>query len=272
MSVTRVCPGLVLWTLAALPLIPLHAQEDTFEWSDRMSSDQILEVRGIVGEIRASLASGDEAAVVARKRGDPGDFEEVAVEMARAGDRIVICAVYGSWKHGQGRCHPDFRDRGRDDHTHRDSNVDVEVDYEVRLPAGVQLEGAMVSGDVRGKGLRSDLSLHTVEGRISVVTTGRVHANTVSGDIEIEMGDLVGGDLDFNTVSGDIVLWLPRDFSADVEFSSLSGDFETDFDMSIRSKRSGWVGSRLEGTIGAGGRELSLRTVSGDVDLRRLRR
>ena len=272
MSLKRVGLWMVICTVVAGPVVSLHAQEDTFEWKGRMSAAQTLEVRGIVGEIRTSLASGQEAEVIARKRGDAGDFQEVAVEMATAGDRIVICAVYGSWKHGQGRCHPDFDDRGRDEDRHRGNNIDVEVEYEVRLPAGVEFEGAMVSGDIRGEGLRSNVSMHTVEGRIYVATTGRAWANTVSGDIEIEMGDFSGGDLDFNTVSGDITLWLPQDFSADVDFSSLSGDFETDFEMTLRSKRSGWVGSRVRGTIGGGGRDLSLHTVSGDVELRRMRR
>ena len=92
----------------------------------------------------------------------------------------------------------------------------------------------------------------------------------MAGDIEIEMGDFSGGDLDFNTVSGDITLWLPADFSADVDFSSLSGDFDTDFDMDVTSKdERRWIGSRIEGSIGGGGRDLKINTVSGDVELRR---
>ncbi len=58
---------------------------------------------------------------------------------------------------------------------------------------------------------------------------------------------------------------------ADVDFNSLSGDFDTDFDISVRSRRSRWIGSRVRGTIGDGGRELSFNTVSGDVQLRRAR-
>jgi len=259
--------------LAGVLLIPsgsILAQSNTFEWGENMSSGQTLEVKGIVGEIRATLASGNQAQVIARKRGTSGDFDEVAVEVARDGDRIIICAVYGSWKHGQDQCHPDHPE-DRDWDRHRNQSIDVEVDYEVRVPAGVDFDGAMVSGDIDADGLRSDVSVNTVEGRINVVTTGRAWANSVSGDIEIQMGDFSGGDLDFSTVSGDITLWLPSDFGADVEFNSLSGDFDSDFDINIRRQRSRWVGSSIEGTIGGGGRELSLRTVSGDVELRRQR-
>lgn len=270
MSLQRIGLGLGLLAFLSIPVAPIQAQSRAFEWSGRMGSGQTLEVKGIVGDIRATLASGNQAEVVAFKRGDEDDFHQVAIEMAEAGDRIIICAVYGDWNHGQDRCNPD-RERSRDDNegSHRNIDMDVEVDYEVRLPAGVEFEGVVVSGDIEADDLRSDVSVNTVNGTISVVTTGRARANSVSGDIEIEMGDFSGGDLDFHTVSGDITLWLPSDFSADVDFNSLSGDFETDFDMNIRGKRHRWVGSQIEGTIGGGGRELSFNTVSGDVELRR---
>jgi len=272
MTIMRIFLGLGLLIVSAVPAGPLHAQSDTFEWTGRISSGQTLEVRGIVGDIHATLASGDRVEVVARKRGNENDFHQVAIEMAEEGDRIVICAIYGSWNHGEGRCHPDHDGRNDDDEgRHRNVDMDVEVDYEVRLPAGVEFEGMVVSGDIEAEGLRSDVSVNTVDGKISVVTTGRAWANTVSGDIEIEMGDFSGGDLDFHTVSGDITLWLPSDFSADVEFSSLSGDFDTDFDMDIRSKKDRWIGSHIRGTIGGGGRDLSINTVSGDVELLRSR-
>lgn len=249
---------------------PLGAQEETFTWGGRMTSNQTLEVRGIVGSITATLGAGDRAEVIARKRGDHEDFREVAVEMARDGNLIVICAVYGSWNHGEDRCHPDHRGRDDDDEGHRNVNLDVEVDYEVRLPAGVKLEGMLVSGEIEAEGLRSDVSVHTVEGRISVVTTGRAWANSVSGDMEIEMGDLRGGELEFHTVSGDITLWVPPDFSAHVDFSSLSGNFDTDLQMELRGKRTRrFIGSRVEGRFGTGGPEITLSTVSGDVEIRR---
>jgi hypothetical protein len=262
-----------LWAASALTAGPILGQSDTFEWSGTMSSGQTLEVKGIVGNIRAVLATGNRAEVFARKRGDSEDFTEVAVEVAEAGNLIVVCAVYGSWNHGQGRCHPDYRDdRSEDRNRRRNVDIDVEVEYEVRVPAGVDFEGTLVSGGIEAQGLESDVRVNTVEGTISVVTTGRAWANSVSGDIEIEMGDFSGGDLDFHTVSGDITLWLPSDFSADVDFSSLSGDFESDFDLLMRGSRTRqWVGSKIQGTIGGGGRDLSINTISGNVELRRRR-
>jgi hypothetical protein len=274
MSLIRGGFGIGLLILLAAQPSSIQAQNEPFEWSSRMGSGQTLEVKGIVGNIRATLASGSEARVIARKRGDKEDFQQVAVEMAEDGDRIIICAVYGSWNHGENRCHPDHRNtEDPEDRRNRNVDMDVSVDYEVQVPSGVEFDAAMVSGDVEAEGLRSDVSVSTVDGTISVITTGRAWANSVSGDIEIRMGDFSGGDLDFKTVSGDITLWLPSDFTADLEFSSLSGDFDSDFDMEVRDlRRRMWVGSKIEGKIGGGGRDLSFNTISGDVRLRRVSR
>jgi hypothetical protein len=254
----------------ALPQGPARAQDDTFRWSNAMEPGQALEVKGISGEIRAETAADGRAEVVARKKGDRDDFREVAVEVEETPDGFVVCAVYGSWNHGKGRCHPDRRDRGGDGR-HRNESIDVSVEYVVRVPAGVDLQGGMVSGWIRAEGLESDVSANTVSGDIRLTTTGTARANTVSGDIEVEMGQAEWPEMDFNTVSGEITLWLPVDFSADVEFNSVSGDFDTDFEITVERQRSRWVGHNLEGTIGNGGRELSLNTVSGDVSLRRSR-
>jgi hypothetical protein len=272
MSSYRAGLGIGVLLSLAIQAGPVQGQESSFSWNERMTQGQVLEVKGIVGDINVAFTSGAEAEVVAVKRGEENDFHQVAIEVAEAGDRIIICAVYGSWNHGEGRCHPDHKNEGDDDEgRNRDVDMDVKVDYEVRLPAGIEFKGVVVSGDVHGEGLRSDVSLTTVDGDVFVSTSERAWANTVSGDMEIEMGEFGGEDLDFNSVSGDITLWVPANFSADVDFNSLSGDFETDLEMSVTREKSKWIGSSIEGTIGGGGRDLSFSTVSGDVSLLRRR-
>lgn len=262
--------GLGLMASCIIQPVGLRAQEDSFQWAGGMSQGQTLEVKGISGSIRARLARGDRAEVVAHKRGNSQDFGEVAVEMEETPDGVVVCAVYGSWNHNKGHCaggsqsDPDWN-------RHRNVSIDVEVDYEVRVPAGVALQGSTVSGEVRAEGLRSDVEASSVDGSVKISTTGRARGNTVSGNLEIEMGDAGAGDMAFSTVSGDITLWLPADFGATLEFQSLSGAFHTDFDLALLRQRSRWIGSSIEGTIGGGGRRLSLETVSGDVEVRRRR-
>ncbi len=85
------------------------------------------------------------------------------------------------------------------------------------------------------------------------------------------MGSAQWEELSFKTVTGDITLRLPSGIDADVEFESLTGDIDSDFDMRVDRERRRFLGAHVRGTIGSGGRSLSLKTVSGDVRLLRAR-
>jgi hypothetical protein len=73
-------------------------------------------------------------------------------------------------------------------------------------------------------------------------------------------------------VSGSITLELPEALNTDVSVSTLSGDLESDWPITTRgsSDRHRWSPRRIRGTIGSGGRQLSLATVSGQIELRKI--
>jgi hypothetical protein len=245
-----------------------HVQEEPFRWSGALASGQVLEVKGILGTITAEPAPGGTAEVVAEKVGRATDFAAVEIRVVEESDGVTICAVYHPEDYDSDDC--DLDGRRRDGADNRNTRVDV--DFTVRVPAGVELIAGVVSGDVQANGLRSDVSAHSVSGDVAVSTTGVVEAGTVSGSIDVEMGSLDWTRLSFNTVSGDVTLRVPEGLEAEVEFESLSGRLDTDFDLRVENRRDGrFVGSRVEGTIGAGGRELTFHTVSGDVRLLRAR-
>jgi hypothetical protein len=248
----------------------LGAQESTFEWRQSMRPGQVLSVEGIVGEIRAEVAPGGTALVMAEKEGRTADFGEVEIRVVEERDGYRICAVYHPHAARGGGCDNDHDWDGGGDRRH---SVDVDVHYLVRVPAGVTFQGSMVSGDISAQGLDSDVRANTVDGDVHVSTTGTAWGNTVSGSIEIEMGATDWRELEFRTVSGDITLWLPEDIDVDVDFESLSGDLDSDFEITQTGRRSRrWIGANVEGYIGARGeRSLSFNTVSGDVRLRRAR-
>ncbi|MDH5589373.1 MAG: DUF4097 domain-containing protein [Gemmatimonadota bacterium] len=254
--------------------VAAQERDDDFRWSAPMEAGRLLEVQGITGNIRAEAASGRTAEVMAVKTGRGGDFHEVEVRVVETRDGYRICAVYHPHRNDDGDCdsewHDDDRGWGRDrDADHRRS-VDVEVDYVVKLPAGVDFEGTMVSGDIHIEDVRSEVEATTVSGDVYITTSEVARATTVSGSVEVAMGSTDWNDLDFQTVNGDITLWLPRNIDARVAFSSLSGDIDSDFDLGDQGRnRRQWVGRTVRGVIGEGGsRRLSLKTVSGDVRLK----
>lgn len=259
----------MLALLAAGASAGIEAQEGSFEWQSAMSAGQILEVKGIVGDIRAEYTSGSTAEVVAQKEGRRGDFDEVEIRVVEEGDGYTVCAIYHAHSARSEGC-----DNNHDGHDRGDSHsIDVEVNYTVRVPAGVEFVAGIVSGDIKAEGLRSEVHAGTVDGDIYVSTTDKATANTVSGSIEVQMGSTDWDELNFNTVSGDITIWLPAGIDTDVDFESLSGDIDSDFDITMTGRRSRrWIGAEVEGYIGSRGvRELTFNTVSGDVTLRQSR-
>lgn len=247
----------------------VEAQDRSFEWQSEMRRGQVLEVKGIVGDIRAEYTSGDRAEVIAEKDGRARDFDEVEIRVVEERDGYTICAVYHAHSARGDGCDNNHDGHGRENR----HSIDVEVNYVVRVPAGVEFVAGIVSGDIIAEGLRSEVRAGTVDGDIYVSTSETATGNTVSGSIEVEMAATDWEELDFNTVSGDITIWLPAGIDTDVDFESLSGDIDSDFDITLTGRRSRrWIGAEVEGYIGSRGvRELSFNTVSGDVTLRRAR-
>lgn len=261
----RTVLALLAPAMLALAISPASAQDDDFDWSGRLAPGKTLEIRGLVGDIRAELAPGGEAVVTAEKSGRESDFDDVEIRMVESPQGVTVCVFYGWWREGRHACddrqHHDDR-RGRND-------VRVTVDFRVQVPAGVELVARTMSGTIQATGLRSPVKASAVDGDVSVSTTEVAEGSTVSGDLDIEMESLDWDDLDFSTVSGDITLTLPPDLDTRVDFKSLSGELDSDFEIDLRSpKKAKLVGTEIRGTIGRGGRRLSAKTVSGDLLLR----
>jgi DUF4097 and DUF4098 domain-containing protein YvlB len=76
------------------------------------------------------------------------------------------------------------------------------------------------------------------------------------------------GTLQISTVNGGITLSLPGDLNTEVKITTVNGDIQSEFPVTM----TGLISRRkLEGTIGAGGRVLSLNTVNGSVALKTAR-
>lgn len=249
----------------------LTAQDDRFEWRGRVERGDVIEVKGVSGDIRAVRARGNEVEVVATMYGRSRDFAEIDFAVVEDDEGVTICAMYPPRRRSRrGRRNERYECEPGPWHNLNIDDTEVEVDFEVRVPSGVRFAGRTISGDVEAEELDAHVLARSVSGSIYVSTTDLVDASTVSGSIHAAMGRADWrGELEFHTVSGNIVLSFPGDLDAEVEFESLSGDMESDFPITMRSRRNRWIGGHIRGTIGDGGRHLSLKTVSGDVTLRR---
>lgn len=244
--------------LAVAAVLPwtAFAQAD-FNWSGTLNPGQTLEIKGVNGSIRAEFAAGNMIEVSARKTANRSDPASVRIEVVPSANGITICSVYPS-DGGQAN----YCEGGRGGRSDNRDN-DVSVDYTVKLPAGVRFAPKTVNGSVTALGLRSDVNGTSVNGNVKIRTTGLASAKSVNGSIEAAMGVASwSGSLDFKTVNGSIDLTLPPGASADVHATTMSGNFRSDFPVTMNGRLEE---RKVEGRIGAGGRELNLTTVNGAI-------
>src|SRR5438132_2052705 len=252
---------LIVSALAAGAIATASAQD--FNWHGRLAAGKRLEVKGVNGDVRAVLASGAEAVVNARKHARRSDPEDVKIEVVESEEGITICAVYPTPPRAR---HENVCEPG-DHWSSSTENNDVTVDFEVQVPAGIEFNGQTVNGQMSAEGLKGDVRASSVNGSVRVSTTGLAEASTVNGSVTAEMGRADWtNDLEFSTVNGGITLILPGKLDTDVRATTVNGDIETDWPLMITGRFSN---RRIRGTIGAGGRALSLSTVNGEIRLKK---
>jgi hypothetical protein len=242
---------------------PMAVQGADFEWTGRLAAGKAIEIKGVNGDVRAETTGGSEVEVRATKReGRRGDADAVTFAIVEHADGVTICAMYpDEWGEEPNECGP-----GRRGHMSTHDN-DTQVDFVVRVPAGVDFVGRTVNGDVETESLGGNVYARTVNGGIDVAAAGYVEASTVNGSIRASMGrGDWDGDLEFHTVNGSITLELPDGLGAEVRAKTVNGALETDFPLTVQGR---WGPRSLTGTIGDGGRRLDLETVNGSIRLRR---
>lgn len=228
-----------------------------FHWHGKLSSDQLLTIKNINGDIDASAADTDEAQVDATKSGPNAD--QIRIEVVPGSDGVAICAVYPGMSGNCSSGSRGYSNSGRNN---------GKVHFTVRVPKNVRFAADNVNGNVNADGMGREVRANSVNGNVDVSTTSWAEAKTVNGHIKAAMGDAGwNGTLQVESVNGSIELDMPSDFSAEVNFSSVNGHIDSDFPLNVNNS---WpVGHKANGTIGKGGRELAIKTVNGNVELRK---
>lgn len=96
-----------------------------------------------------------------------------------------------------------------------------------------------------------------------------VKANTISGDYEFEY---YGAAMNLETISGEIDVTVPSNEGLDFSAETISGEVFSDLDIKFPYGKDGLrqiVGQNFRGRISDGGPELSFKTISGNIYLRK---
>jgi hypothetical protein len=244
-----------------------RSSDTPFTWSGTVREGRWVYVRNLNGPVRVEQGTGDKVEVRAEKRwrrGDPEDVKITVRQVGAGGGDVIVCALWND----RSTCDEDGYHSHSDGWWRNNDHNDVQVEFVVRLPAGVKIDASTVNGRVEIDGATSNVVAHTVNGSIDARSTGgSVTAHTTNGDVMVSSARLDGDHTEFSTVNGTVTVSLPASVNADVEMHTVNGRLSSDFPLTVEGSFSP---RRLHATLGKGGPTLRLSTVNGSIRLRKL--
>lgn len=235
------------------------ASTEEFTWEGEIIPGQSLEIKGVNGSVEAAPSSDSRVQVTAIKTGRRDDPRSVQIEVVPHAGGVTVCAVYPG---ARNRCEP-----GPGGNLGSQNN-DVEVEFRVAVPSGVNFVGRTVNGDVLARDIDSNGAGYTVNGDVGISCNGVGRAKTVNGSVEVAMYSVESDEsLAFETVNGSVSLTLPANANADLRAGVLNGEIDSEFPLTVKGK---WGPKQASATLGSGGLGLELKTVNGDIKLTKM--
>ena len=213
MTKTLRIPAIAALTLMVAAAAPARAGQKETERVDRtvqIRAGGELKLKNFSGRVTITGSNRADMAVHAVRRATRDRLDHIKLDIQETSSGVTIEA--------------NRRESGWED---RDNNV-VDTEFDIEVPADVNLDIEVFSCDVAVKDVR-----------------GKQRVHTFSGNIELSGGEK---DVDAETFSGDITVKLVQGASASIDFDSFSGSINTDVPMNYRSNSR----RRVRADIGAG--------------------
>lgn len=279
-------------TLIGFPLVALligvpaaaveesSTRHETFTFGPG-ASEPVVRVCNIEGDVTATGYDGSEVRLVIHEtyRGD------TAADVARARERLPVRIERSEGSVSIGVGHPCDCRRGDccwgcDEDREGRRRYGAHHDFELEVPRGVRVELKTVNdGAVTLRDHRGDFELGNVNGPVAALgVAGSGSASTVNGSVEVRFDENPTGDSSFRSVNGKLDVTFRSGLAASFTFETLNGEVYTDLPIDERAlsrashdtKRGRYVlrKSYRTASAGAGGPEISFKTVNGDILLR----
>lgn len=181
----------------------IHETDAEFRFKGSVEAGRAIEINGVNGDVIAEPSTSGEVEVVALKRSLDGSHSEVRMAVMEHKGGATIQAL-----------HP--------------AASGAEVEFRVRVPAGVRFVGRTANGKVQARHLESPVDAETINGNIDIETSEPVHAKAVNGSISAKLdpsGDGAGSRLE--TVNGSVSLTLPRNSRASIDARTIYGSINS---------------------------------------------
>jgi hypothetical protein len=236
-----------------------------------------LVVDNVWGSIHVIGGSGDQVQLAAKKtiRAESKDEldlakKEVSLDITQQGNLLKF------FVNGPFRCQCDCGCGTREHQGYL-----VKYDFELQVPRDLDLTVRTVNdGDVKVQDIAGQYSVHNVNGSVEMTNVaGSGSAKTVNGELRILFRDNPQSASSFATINGDVDLYFLPKLSADFRFKTFNGEVFTDFQMSalparqpVEEHQNGKFVFHADrysgGRIAAGGPEIKIETLNGDIHIR----
>lgn len=244
---TRLAPCVLLLCAALMGIsYSASATSEIFQQTYQLAPGGSFNLENINGSVRVEGWARDAVEVrgVKTSAAPAGDVDLVRIEVESRPGAIAVRTRYP-----------------------RTQGAEVAVDYHIYVPYRILLGSVQtVNGSVLVSGVEGQGQLRSVNGDVEVLdSAGRFSAKTTNGNLRLELRKLFdGGPMDISTVNGSVLLGLPSDARADLLILSMNGRFSSELPVSSRAQ---WRARGFRAKLGAGGGEISVRTVNGGIRL-----
>ena len=172
-----------------------------------------------------------------------------------------------------------------------DNHVFIDTDWSnnkfiiiARIPRNASLALSTTNdGEILVTNIAGALELENTNGPITATDiVGTVIAETVNDTIDISFASIDGSSaMAFSSINGDLILGLPANAGVELHLDSAQGEIYSDFEVEVqpsvpvveRRDDRGGVEVRVESTIVAnvngGGSVIKLKTLNGDIQIRK---
>ena len=170
----------------------------------------------------------------------------------------------------------------------RNDRPGEETDLDIQVPTRTNLKlGSNVDGDVVVEAVEGDIEVNNLNGGVTLTNVaGSVVAHSMNDDVKVTMRAVTAQKpMAFTSVNGNVDVTLPPSTRANLKMKTTNGDIYTDFDVQTQpvpppppqpletrgrfGRFRGDLGGTINGTINGGGPDFELRTVNGNVYIRR---
>jgi len=203
-----------------------------------------FEVKNLNGDI--TVEGWDEAQAevkVIKRGGTPEDRENMEIKVERDGNHLGL-------------------------HT---GGGEGQVTYEIKLPHRLQhVALSTLNGNVKLAGVHGGLEVAAQNGNIKLEDVGgAISAKTLHGNMKVVLSaDGHDAEQVFTTLNGNIGVELKDDVNADVKLESTTGTIDVDDALGLSIVKQ-MVGQRAAGQLGQGGPPLVIKTLSGNIKLKK---